>query len=437
VISETIQGLPASVDAEKSVLGGILLENGLIHEAGAVLAPDDFYLQSHRKIYTAMLGLAASGKPIELVSLGEELGSDKDSVGGMSYLSSLTDGVPRRQVIDHYYSLIREKSNLRRLANIGQQITALAIEQEETSESLCGRAQELILSVSGEATQQHAKPAKDFMLRTLSEMERQSQVDGLLGMSTGISGLDEVTSGIREGEMWVIGAMPGRGKTAVGIQIAGTCASQGFPTLIFELEMTDTQVGRRLLANHTELGANKIRNPNYINDGRWRELVAGVEKIAEWPIFVDDASELNTRQLASRARLYIRRHKVRLIVVDYLMLVDDPEEREARHRARKIANTLRRVAKDETKAGNPVSVVLLSQVRRPQDINDKPSMIQLKESGDIEAAAHVVLLLYMPLDEEDRPTGMDEIIVGKNREGFLGSIPVVYSKEKLTFMDRI
>jgi replicative DNA helicase len=213
VISETIQGLPASVDAEKSVLGGILLENGLIHEAGAVLAPDDFYLQSHRKIYTAMLGLAASGKPIELVSLGEELGSDKDSVGGMSYLSSLTDGVPRRQVIDHYYSLIREKSNLRRLANIGQQITALAIEQEETSESLCGRAQELILSVSGEATQQHAKPAKDFMLRTLSEMERQSQVDGLLGMSTGISGLDEVTSGIREGEMWVIGAMPGRGKT--------------------------------------------------------------------------------------------------------------------------------------------------------------------------------------------------------------------------------
>ena len=225
--------------------------------------------------------------------------------------------------------------------------------------------------------------------------------------------------------------MSGRGKTALGAQMAIANVERGTPVAFFSLEMTPDELGCRFLANQSKVSASRIRNPSFITNAQWRELAECTANMAKWPLFVDGSSSLTIQQLIARARLYIRRFECKLVLVDYLRLIKAPGK-EIREQVGNVIDALRQLAKTER-----IGVVALSQLARPKDgkINTRPTMLGLRESGDIEAHAHVVLLIYMP-SKQNEPTGADEIIIGKNRHGPIGSIKVTFSRDRLKFLPR-
>lgn len=418
------------------MLGAILRQNELITEAAALVDVGDFGLESHRRIFATMLDEIVDGHPVDIASLAAALGKRQQLaiIGGVSYLSELTDlAITVPSHVRHHSKVIRDKSLLRHVARLAEATAAAAQEPNQKAERVIANLSDQLLTLTQANRAMSVRTAKQIMHDVCDEMCVQRRHDGLVGLPTGLPSLDDKTGGIRPGELWVIGALPSRGKTALGVQIGAANVRSGNPTLVFSLEMTGNQVGRRLLANFSGVEANKVRNPRYIRDDEWNQMEESAAEISDWPLWVDDASSLTTAQLATRARVFIRRHGVKLVIVDYLMLIQEPREREQRLKAERIANTLRCVAKDEG-----VAVIVLSQLRKLSGgINAVPDMNDLKESGNIAADAHVILLIYMPIGDNHQPTGEEEIIIGKQREGWLGALPVYYNRKRLLFEDRV
>jgi replicative DNA helicase len=425
------RSLPASVEAERSILGAILLDGRAYCEAAEDIKPEDFSLDSHRRIYARMVELAESSRPVDLVLLVEELrqGRELETIGGPEYVAGLVDGVPDRPSIAHYVRIVKEKAQLRGLVSAAQTAIARALDGEKPTEIASGLLQ-TVLDVEAQAQLNHALTGRDFMPRVLRELELQADAGGLVGLPTGLDPLDMVTGGLRKGELIVIGALPGAGKTALACQIVAANAGAGNAIGVFSLEMSRWDLGKRFLSTVTAVSASKIRHPGHIKKDEWSNLAKGAAEIAQWPVWFDDSGTISIPELLARAPLFITRMKAKLIVVDYLQLVR-ADARDVRERVGKVADALRQLAKTER-----VPIVLLSQLRRPQNVNDAPTIIDLKESGDIEAHAHVVLLLHVPTAADGKPTGEDTVIVAKNRNGAKGPVPVTFSPHKLRFYPR-
>jgi len=428
----------ANVDAERTVLGCALSDSESLYRAMPLLEAADFSLDSHRRIYHVIVELAEAGKPVDDLTVTTALiaKGQLDSVGGVAYVSSLSynvdAGLARVTNVEYYAQLVLDKSRRRRAQAAGARLTS-ATEDSSVSTDECLRlVQESLLQIEAASGRTTARHVRDFMPEVVRELETQSQNQGLVGMTTGIPSLDIATGGIRPGELLTIGALPGKGKTALSVQIVLANGAVRTPTLVFSLEMQDLEIGKRFLAAKSSCPAMQIRNPQTIGRDRWPELREVAAEIADCPIYVDDRGSLKIQELLASARLYIRRHGVKLIVVDYLRLVD-ASGRELRDRVGYIANALRQLAKSER-----IGVVLLSQLRRPEGgINARPTMLDLKESGDIEAHSHVVLLPYLPVKNDGRPTPEDALlIIGKNRNGGVGSLPVYFDEKRLQFFDR-
>jgi replicative DNA helicase len=425
------RGLPVSPEAERSILGAILLDNRAFNEAAECLKPEDFSLDSHRRIYARMMDLIESARPVDLVLLVEELDRHRDTeaIGGAGYIASLTDGVPDRSSIAHYVRIVKEKSQRRGLISAAQVAIARALDGDRATE-IAGGLLQTVLDIETQAQTNHALTGKDFMPEVLRELEMQAQSGGLVGLPTGLDPLDLVTGGLRNGELIVIGALPGAGKTALACQIIAENAACGNPVGVFSLEMSRWDLGKRFLSSVTSVTASKIRHPQHIKKEDWSALASGAAEIAQWPVWFDDSGTVSIPELLARARLFISRMKARLVVVDYLQLVR-ADARDIRERVGKVADALRQLAKAER-----IPVVLLSQLRRPQNVNDAPTIVDLKESGDIEAHAHVVLLIHSPVAADGQPLGEDVVIVAKNRNGSRGPLPVTFCRHKLRFYPR-
>jgi replicative DNA helicase len=425
------RGLPANVEAERSILGAILLDSLAYNEAAEHLKPEDFLLDSHRRIFTRMVDLAESSRPIDGITLVEEMDRRKEleAIGDVAYISRLVDGVPDRPSIAYYVDIVKEKAQLRGLISAAQIAVARALDGEKPTD-IAGYLLETVLNVEAHAQMNHALRPRDFMPEVLRELEMEAQSGGRVGLPTGLDPLDLITGGLRKGELVVVGALPSAGKTALACQIITANAEVSNPVGVFSLEMSRWDLGRRFLSTVTPVSASKIRHPGHIKKEEWPVLVAGAAEIAEWLVWFDDSGTISVPELLARARLFISRMKAKLIVVDYLQLVR-AEARDIRERVGKVADALRQLAKAER-----IPVVLLSQLRRPQDVNDPPTIIDLKESGDIEAHAHLVLLLHAPTAPDGKPTGEDTIIVAKNRNGAKGPVPVTFSPHKLRFYPR-
>ncbi len=423
----------ANLDAERTVLGIALSDATRLHEAISYLRPDHFSSDSNRRIYAAMIELANAGRPVDIVSLSDMLGRRKqlESVGGAAYVSDLTTGIVPGSNISYHAAQIVDRARRRCLVAACQSAIHQAEDVRDETAACIASLNESLLSLEAQAYSTQAKHVREFLPDVLRELELQSAQQGLVGMPTGIAALDVATGGIRPGQLWVIGALPGRGKTALGAQIILANADAGTPTATFSLEMAHSEIAKRFLTARSRVSASRLHNPTCIGKPEWSELLDVAGSLADQPIWIDASSTLSIQELTARARLYIRRHGAKLIVVDYLRLVSAPGK-ELRERVGCVADALRELAKTEG-----VGVVLLSQLRRPEGgINARPNMIELKESGDIEAHAHVVLLLYMPLGVDGKPTGEEEIIIGKNRVGPVGSLPVFFDSKHLQFSDR-
>jgi replicative DNA helicase len=376
--------------------------------------------------------LAESGQPIAFESVLKQIKASPDADKLTAVLVDITNPLhmPRKNVEWHVKQL-QDAARRTRFVAICELGVSLAHDTTQRTSDCIETAQESLLELQGEAVATQAAKVSDFLPEVIRNLERRAKQEGLIGLPTGISDLDQATTGIRPGELWVIGAMSGRGKTALGAQIAIANSAKGNAVAFFSLEMTREEVGDRFLCNESTVSASRIRNPSFIENDQWRELVNCAGKLAELPLFVDDSPSLTIQALLARARLCIRRFGCRLVVVDYLRLIKAPG-RELREQVGNATDALRQLAKSEH-----VGVVALSQLARPRDrnINARPTMLGLKASGDIEAHAHVILLIHMP-GKNGEPTGKDQIIVGKNRHGPMGAIDVTFSKERLKFLPR-
>ena len=426
------RGMPASIEAERSILGAVILDNAAMHEA-AVLSPADFYLEAHHRLFRRMLELDASGKAIDIITLTEELRKTDsiEQVGGVSYISSLTDGLPRRPSIASYVDIVRDKSKRRRLIHSLNSSLAQAFEPTDSTRDCLATLEESLLRIEADCAQSELQPVGKFSINTMDELLRiKNSPTELIGLTTGMDLLDQETTGYRDGELAFIGGRPKQGKSSLMIQSATANASAGVPVALFSLELSKEDVLRRVWCIHSGVPYYRIRDPKRLSREDQDRLHHSMAAVADWPLFVYDKASATSHEIAAMTRLAVRRHGVRIAFVDYLQKIRE-KAKDERQSVTLSSERLRTLAKQEN-----IPVVVLSQLRRPYngDPNAIPTIFELKESGAVEADAHLVILTYRPIDKEtQQPTGKDELIIGAQRNGPTGSIETSYNPANRTF----
>jgi replicative DNA helicase len=430
-----IDSLPANADAERSILGAILLESKAYDEAAAHgLASADLSLDSHQRIYSAMQSVAESGRPIDTVTLPAELDGRRelDRVGGYAYIADLVTGVPDRPSIKHYIRIVQEKAALRKLIHACNS-TIGSIGDGCSSQNAIEELGERILQVQTGSDSAPAQRVISFSDQIYAEWEQLAEGHGdLIGLPTSLESLDIATTGIRKGELWVIGGRTGDGKTALALQIAAANCRNGTPVGFFSIEMAKGDLLQRLWSHEGRIPFQRIRYPRNLDSDTRDRVQRAMCDVGKWPLFVVEDSSLSIQKLVAKARLLIRQEKIQLIIVDYMQLVS-AQAKEEKERLTKVSNALRSLAKD-----TGVPVLAISQLSRPKDGNQnfRPNKFALKESGTVENDSHVIIMTYRPVDQVGDPTGEDELIIAKQRHGPVSNERVFFDPKTLTFYKR-
>jgi replicative DNA helicase len=414
--------------AEGTLLSALLItdqESG-IDQASLRLSPDDFEDREKAQLFKAMLAMRTRGLKIDCIGCVEELEAMQVKPDdAVRIVSAAMDGVPVTGRILYYCDKVREQAASKRTIRM----IKVANERLGEGESVSWIKSELVGALN-DIEAEH-KSSEDGMLADAHTKVVEAIRDRLAGdtskagLRIGISALDQLTTGINREELWVVGGMPGRGKTALALQAGMNLASEGVPIYFVSLEMSRYAVMRRLLK--MKFGSAAVEYPNEKQFGQMIEYERDLKTL---PFYVNDSASMEIDELVARARMRIARSGIRLVIVDYIQLIR-AEGRDRRERVGEATDKLRRLAKD-----TGVPVMALSQLRRSQNVNDRPSMIDLKESGDIEAHANVILLLYMPIASNGSFTGEDELIIGKQREGPTGMVPIAFVGSKCQFFER-
>jgi replicative DNA helicase len=438
------RGMPASIDAEKSILGAVLLDNSAFAQASEHLKPEDFYLDSHQRIFARMLELSGTGRPIDMITLAEELGQHKEleAIGGVAYLSSLTDGLPRLGNLEHYVRIVRDKAMLRGLIHAAQDAIHRALDQSEPAEEIVDTAESSIFQVADQRIGQGFAGVGDIFKEhfgSLDELYRRGQ--RITGLETHYADLDALTSGLQPADLVIIAGRPSMGKTAFAMNIAENAAVLDRKvTAIFSLEMAREALVLRLLCSHARVDAHKLRT-GFLGKDDFTKLSVALGDLASAPLYIDDMPALTLHEMRAKARRIHQRHgKLDLIVVDYLQLMSGsviggrrPENRTQEVSA--ISRGLKALAKEMH-----VPVVALSQLSRaPESRSGKdsePKLSDLRESGSIEQDADVVAFLYRPeYYDRDNPEleGKAKLILAKQRNGPTDTIQLAFIKSSTRF----
>jgi replicative DNA helicase len=427
---------PHSVEAEQSLLGGLLLDNHAFDKIADLVGADDFYRDDHRRIYRQIVKLIEAGKPADVITVAESIESseDRDRTGGAAYLGALSQSTPSALNIRRYAELVRERATQRRLAQVATDIAESALSPTgKDVRQLLDEAEARIMEVgeSGTRSGQGFKDIKQELARVferLDELYHRTDQSGVTGVPTGFLDLDEKTAGLQPGDLIIVAGRPSMGKTALALNIAEHVAVEnGLPVAIFSMEMSGTQLAARVLGSIAHVDQHKMRTGR-LSDEEWQRLSHAMGRLHEAPIFIDETAALNALELRARARR-IRREcgKLGLVVVDYLQLMSASSQGENRAtEISEISRSLKALAKElET------PVIALSQLSRAvEGRNDKrPMMSDLRESGAIEQDADVIFFIYR--DEvyfPDKPEvkGRAEVIIGKQRNGPIGRVDLAF-----------
>jgi len=427
---------PHSLEAEQSLLGGLLLDNQAFDKISDLVTGDDFYRDDHRRLFRHIARLIDQGKPADVVTVGESIDAseDKDRTGGPAYLGSLAQNTPSALNIRRYAELVRDRSVQRRLISVATEIaeSALAPSSKEVGQ-LLDEAESKIMEVGekgqrGTQGYESIQPILARVFERIDYLHSQENKSDVTGLATGFVDLDTKTAGLQEGDLVIVAGRPSMGKTAFALNIAEHVAVQeGIPVAIFSMEMGSTQLANRLLGSIARVDQHNMRTGR-LNDQEWNSLSTAMERLHNAPIFIDETGGLNSLELRSRARRIHRQcGKLGLIVVDYLQLMSASSDGENRAtEVSEISRSLKSLAKELK-----VPVVALSQLNRAlESRNDKrPMMSDLRESGAIEQDADVILFVYR--DEvyfPDKPEtqGRAEIIIGKQRNGPIGKVDMAF-----------
>lgn len=427
--------LPSDADAERSVLGAILMDAKAFDESvslGAVV--DDFSLDSHRRIFRCIEELADKGTAIDLVTLISMLSDRRElaAVGDAGYVSSLIEGLPDRPSVRSYVRIIKEKSAQRKIIHTCGAVVG-EITNEMTSAAAMEYLQDQILQIQTGSDDAPAQRVISFSDQVYAEWEQISNGHGdLIGLSTSLDALDLATTGIRKGELWLIGGRTGDGKTALALQMAAANCRQEIPVAFFSIEMSNADLLQRLWSHAGSIPFQRIRYPRHLDQNTRHQVEQTMCQVGKWPLFVVEDGSLSIQKLLAKARLLIRQERLQLLIVDYVQLVSAPA-RDEKGRLTKVSNALRTLAKE-----TGVPVVAISQLSRPKDGNQnfRPNKFHLKESGSMENDSHVIILTYRPVDEFGNPTGEDELIIAKQRHGPVSNERVSFDSRSLTFFER-
>lgn len=422
------------IEAEKAVLGAILLNSDTFFQC-SILNPDDFFLSSHRTIFRSMAELTKKSKPIDFLTLAENLGPELPKIGDMGYLSSLIDGVPDSPHVEQYVQMVYDNARRRRLSALANSIIQQCEDQSETTADCVSVAADRILELAG-STSNKSKRISEYshdLYQTVRKAAKTPLSELPIGLPTGIYGIDRMTTGLRPGELWIVASYTGEGKSIFAVQVIVENVRRMSPVLMFTPEMNKRQVLSRMIPQLTKgtVKGRHLRDPRHMTAGQLAEFDRTQNVIDEWPLWVNDSSSLDIAMLYAHGMAMVKHHKIRLIVVDYLQLVKGRGD--SRYdKVSDVSNTLRELAKN-----SQVPVLAVSQISRPENREKRmPRIFDLKESGSIEQDAHVILLPYRPQEKDGRYTGEDVIIIGKHREGPTGCVKVLFDSLTLTFQPR-
>ena len=419
------------------VLGSMVLDASTIDIVVHIVQADDFFLNRHRLIYRTLVEMHNAGKPIDLVTLNEELKRVKllEQIGGTETLVRLVEGVPSTVTCDYYARIVRDKALMRKLIAASQTIANEAYDSKDDPAEILDRAEAMVFNIATRQVGDHAVPLESLLQQTFETL---SEREGITGVATGYYKLDELTCGLQNGEMIVIAARPSMGKTALACNMAEYMAVEdGRPVMIFSLEMSKEQLAQRFLCSRARFNSQKLRRGS-ISPQDWTHLQMAAGELEKAPILIDDSAELDVLRLRAKARRMRAAHNIQCVFVDYLQLMTPLSSRRNESRQVQIAEMSRGLKALARELQIPV--VVLSQLNRgPEGREDhRPRMSDLRESGAIEQDADVVMLLhredyYHRNDPEYVPTGVTELIVAKQRNGPVDTVPLTFLSECVRF----
>jgi replicative DNA helicase len=431
---------PHSLEAEKTVLGGILVNNKNLNVVLSIASPEDFYKEANRNIIDKIILLVDKGLPVDLLTLSEELqkAGTLDEVGGASYLSSLMDGVPKSLNIEYYAQIIKEKSLLRRLILSSARIISSSYEQKEDADELLNEAQAAIIEVAEQRIKPGFVPVSALTEPTL-EMIRSlhDRKEAVTGIPTGFRDLDGLTSGFHNSEFVVIAARPSMGKTALGLNISQYVGTKtDYSVGFFSLEMAKEQIVIRLLCSEAQLDIKGVRT-GFIGEREFEKLKLGAEALSQAKIFLDETAALTVMEMKAKARRLKMEHNLDLLFIDYIQLMRPGGRFENRTQEMSyISRSLKELAKEIR-----IPVVGISQLSRAPEKGRRepiPQLSDLRESGAIEQDADVVIFIYRPelyRPEDENLRGIAKINVAKQRNGPTGAMNLAFMSKYARFAD--
>jgi len=427
--------LPQNLDAERSILGAILLDNHALNAAIENLKPEDFFLEQHRRVFNQMIALGESQQAIDLVTLTESLHrvGELESSGGAPYLAALADGMPRVSNIEHYARIVREKALLRNLIHATHNIQQRALEGEDGADTILDNAESSIFALAEDRVKAGLIPIKDIVRDNFERLERIfREGKSITGVSTGYTELDKLLSGFQNSELLILAARPSQGKTALALNLAENIAIRaGSPVAFFSLEMSKESLLQRLVASVAQIDAHKFRT-GHLSREDWRKMTEALGQISSAPLWIDDAGSTSVLEIGAKARRLKRDKGLSLLVVDYLQLITGRGRFNNRQEeVSSISRGLKGLAKELQ-----IPVLVLSQLTRAPEREERgPQLSDLRESGAIEQDADVVMFIYRPhwakMDAAPEERDQAEIQVAKQRNGPTDKVRFVF-RSRLT-----
>src|SRR5437773_11298647 len=423
--------LPNNLEAERSVLGAIILDNHALNAAIETLRPEDFFLDQHRRVFTHMMVLGENQQAIDLVTLTDELHrkGELEASGGAPYLASLADGMPRVSNIEHYARIVKEKAVLRSLIHTTHDIQQRAFEGEDDADAILDGAESQIFALAEDRVRAGLIPVKDIVRDNFERLEKIfKEGKSVTGIPTGYAELDKLTSGLQPSEVLILAARPSQGKTALALNLMENIAIRGgHPVAMFSLEMSKESLLQRLVASVAQIDAHKFRT-GHLGREDWRRMTEALGQIASAPLWIDDASSLTVVEIGAKARR-LKREKggLALLIVDYLQLISARGRFSNRNEeVSSITRGLKGLAKELQ-----IPVLVLSQLTRaPERDQRRPQLADLRESGAIEQDADVVMFIYRPnffkVDALPEERDQADLLVAKQRNGRLDRVRLIF-----------
>ncbi len=430
---------PQNIEAEQCVLGAALLDREAAVQCTELLRPEDFYREAHRRIFSAIASLTARSEAVDVITVGEamERAGQLELAGGLSFLSDLTATVPATANAPYYARIVAEKALLRELGQAAIEIGSSVYSTDETPDTLLDRAENRIFQI-GEMrrTGRSFLHLRDALMQAFTTLERLYEQKGqVVGVPTGLSELDKMTTGFHPSELIVLAARPSQGKTALALNMTLAAAAQGTGVGFFSLEMSADSLASRLLCCDAGVPLERVRS-GFLSDSDWPSISKSLGKLSDLPIYIDDTPNISIMDLRARARRMRAECAVTMLVVDYLQLMHTRGRAENRQQEiAEISRSLKGLARELQ-----VPVLALSQLSRAVESreNRRPQLSDLRESGAIEQDADVVMFIYQdPKLAEDPSRRYEmELVVAKQRNGPTGPVPLVFRKDLGRFADR-